>query len=63
MSDAIKYADRKSGKICTENVMGDAALKFAYNTLLGRSLWGLLFGSGKTGVKNAGISDILFYSE
>ena len=46
MSDAIKYADRKSGEICTENVMGDAALKFAYNTLLGRSLWGLLFGSG-----------------
>ena len=46
MSDAVKYIDRNSGEICTENVMGDAALKFAYNTLLGRSLWGLLFGTG-----------------
>ncbi len=46
MSDSVKYIDRKSGEICTENVMGDAALKFAYNTLLGRSLWGFLFGNG-----------------
>jgi phosphatidylserine decarboxylase len=26
--------------------MGDGALKFAYNTLMGRSLWGLLFNTG-----------------
>jgi CRISPR-associated protein Cas5 subtype I-C len=26
--------------------MGNKALNFAYNTLLGRSLWGVLFGTG-----------------
>ena len=42
----IKYIDRATGKLCTESVMGNGALKFAYNTLLGRSLWGLLFNTG-----------------
>lgn len=43
---SVKYIDRKTGKLCTESVMGNGALKFAYNTLLGRSLWGLLFNTG-----------------
>lgn len=42
--DAIKYIDRTTGRLCTETVMGDGALRFAYQTLLGRSLWGMLFG-------------------
>ena len=41
---SIKYFDRASGEIITETVMGDRALRFAYNTLLGRSLWAVLFG-------------------
>ena len=40
----IKYLDRATGEIITESVMGDAALRFAYNTLLGRTLWPMLFG-------------------
>ena len=31
---AIKYLDRATGEIVTESVMGDGALRFAYNTLL-----------------------------
>lgn len=42
--NSIKYLDRASGEIITETVMGDRALRFAYNTLLGRSLWAVLFG-------------------
>lgn len=42
----INYIDRKTGKLCTESVLGNGALNFAYNTLLGRSLWGLLFNTG-----------------
>ncbi len=42
----IKIVDRATGKILTESVMGSKALNFAYNTLLGRSLWGLLFSTG-----------------
>ena len=41
----IQYVDRISGKLQTETVMGNSALHFAYNTLLGRSLWGLLFNT------------------
>lgn len=37
--------DRKSGERFKESVMGDSALRFAYETLLGRSLWGILFNS------------------
>ena len=42
--NSIKYFDRASGEIITETVMGDRALRFAYNSLLGRSLWAVLFG-------------------
>lgn len=41
----IEYVDRKSGKRILESVMGDGALRFAYETLLGRTLWPVLFGS------------------
>lgn len=41
--EPITLIDRRSGKILTESVMGGGALHFAYDTLLGRSLWGLLF--------------------
>ena len=37
--------DRKTGERFRESVMGDKALRFAYETLLGRSLWGILFNS------------------
>lgn len=43
--NSIEFFDRESGKICTETVMGDGALRFAYNTLAGRVLWGFLFNS------------------
>ena len=41
----IEYVDRKSGEKIVESVMGDGALRFAYETLLGRTLWPVLFGS------------------
>ncbi|MDO5320289.1 MAG: phosphatidylserine decarboxylase [bacterium] len=41
----IEYVDRASGKRIVESVMGDKALRFAYETLLGRTLWTVLFGS------------------
>ena len=41
----MRYVDRKSGELVVESVMGDGALKFAYETLSGRLLWPLLFGS------------------
>lgn len=42
----LTYIDRATGSECTESVMGDGALRFAYETALGRSLWAVLFGSG-----------------
>lgn len=42
---AVEYIDRKSGERIVESVMGDGALRFAYETLLGRTLWPVLFGS------------------
>ena len=42
---AIEYVDRASGRKVTESVMGDRALRFAYETLAGRTLWPVLFGS------------------
>ena len=42
---AIEYIDRRTGARCAESVMGDGALRFAYETLLGRTLWPVLFGS------------------
>ena len=41
----IEYIDRKTGERVEESVMGDKALRFAYETLLGRTLWPVLFGS------------------
>ena len=41
----IKYIDRETGTLRTESVMGDGALRFAYETLAGRMLWPLLFSS------------------
>ena len=41
----VEYIDRASGEKITESVMGDGALRFAYETLLGRTLWPVLFGS------------------
>ncbi len=41
----IEYIDRATGKKVAESVMGDSALRFAYETMLGRTLWPVLFGS------------------
>lgn len=41
----IEYIDRATGEKIVESVMGDGALRFAYETLLGRTLWPVLFGS------------------
>lgn len=41
----VRFVDRKTGEVVTESVMGDKALRFAYETLLGRTLWPVLFGS------------------
>ena len=45
MGKPIEYIDRASGRRVVESVMGDGALRFAYETLLGRTLWSVLFGS------------------
>ena len=37
--------DRASGELREETVFGDRALRFFYQTLLGRGFWGLLFNS------------------
>ena len=44
-SKPVEYVDRATGAKVTETVMGDGALRFAYETLLGRTLWPVLFGS------------------
>ena len=41
----VEYVDRATGATVAESVMGDKALRFAYETLLGRTLWSVLFGS------------------
>ena len=41
----IEYIDRANGCKIVESVMGDRALRFAYETIAGRTLWGMLFGS------------------
>lgn len=46
MTKPIEYIDRATGERVVESVMGDGALRFAYETLLGRTLWPVLFGSG-----------------
>ena len=45
MKKPIEYIDRATGQKTVESVMGDGALRFAYETLLGRTLWPVLFGS------------------
>lgn len=42
----VTFICRETGERCTESVMGDGALKFAYETALGRSLWCILFRNG-----------------
>lgn len=41
----VRYVNRPSGEVVTETVLGDGALRLAYETLLGRTLWPVLFGS------------------
>ncbi len=41
----VEYIDRRTGARVAESIMGDRALRFAYETLLGRTLWPVLFGS------------------
>ncbi len=41
----VEYVERRTGEKVVESVMGDGALRFAYETLLGRTLWTVLFGS------------------
>jgi len=41
----VEYVDRATGARVAESVMGDGALRFAYETLMGRTLWPVLFGS------------------
>ena len=43
MAMNVNYIDRETGQVCTETVLGDRALRFAYETLLGRALWPWLF--------------------
>lgn len=45
MSNPVRYVDRMTGEKVAESVMGDRALRFAYETLAGRTLWPVLFGS------------------
>ena len=46
MGAKVEFVDRRSGERVQESVMGEGALRFAYETLLGRTLWPVLFGSG-----------------
>lgn len=41
----VVFVERATGTLVTESVMGSGALSFAYETLLGRTLWPVLFGS------------------
>lgn len=41
----VEYVDRRTGERVAESVLGGRALRFAYETLLGRTLWPVLFGS------------------
>ena len=45
MSNPVRYVDRMTGEKVTESVMGDRALRFAYEALAGRSLWPVLVGA------------------
>ena len=41
----IEYYDRRTGEVCREKVMGDAAIRWAYQTLSGKLFAHLLFGT------------------
>ena len=43
--DSIEYFDRQNGQLCRETVMGDAAIKWAYQTMSGQWCSQLLFGT------------------
>jgi len=43
--DVIEYYDRKTGELCRETVMGDAAIKWAYQAMSGKLFSHFLFGS------------------
>jgi len=43
--DVIEYYDRKTGALCRETVMGDAAIKWAYQAMSGKLFSHFLFGS------------------
>ena len=45
MKKAINIVNRKTGELIQESVMGDGALRFAYETFLGHCLRGLLFNT------------------
>ena len=49
---SIMLINRSTGELQKETVFGDAALRFIYETLLGRTLWGIAFHS-------AGLSEML----
>lgn len=41
----VEFVDRRTNSLVSESILGDKALRFAYETLLGRTLWPVLFGS------------------
>lgn len=41
----VEYIERRTGCRVAESVLGDRAVRFAYETMLGRTLWPVLFGS------------------
>lgn len=43
--DVIEYYDRTTGELCRETVMGDAAIKWAYQAMSGKLFSHFLFGS------------------
>jgi len=43
--DSIEYYDRATGELCRETVMGDAAIKWAYQAFSGKIFSHFLFGS------------------
>ena len=42
---SVEFVDRRTNSLVAESILGDKALRFAYETLLGRTLWPVLFGS------------------
>lgn len=44
-TSGIMIVDRATGELQAETVFGDGTLRFVYETLLGRTFWGLLFNT------------------